>query len=233
MYPVKLSKARAAVVDLMLVPAQNRLNTTAALWAALQQSNPTYCQLLSAINKDAGAHWDKLLTEVNALIPIDFLNLLTAMRAIALPSGKTPFDYLKAVDWDKSPQQDRFWIWADRALIGDVKAGAKKGHFGRERNPGAFHPDATLSYKEKQLGEANVQLTFHENDTKTIDGIDCVMVEPDIDYYKDLGAHAIFEVIPNALTHSLTNPTEVYVLRWIAGQTVGIPEFAPIYTITS
>jgi hypothetical protein len=66
-----------------------------------------------------------------------------------------------------------------------------------------------------------------------IDGVDCVMVEPDIDYYKDLGAHAIFEVISNALTHSLTDPAQVYVLRWIAGRTAGIPEFAPMYTITS
>jgi len=66
-----------------------------------------------------------------------------------------------------------------------------------------------------------------------IGGVDCVMVEPDIDYYQDLAAHALLEVIANALTHSLTDPTEVYVLRWIAGRTAGIPEFAPIYTITS
>ena len=59
------------------------------------------------------------------------------------------------------------------------------------------------------------------------------MVEPEIHYYQDLGAHAIFEVIPNALTHSLTDPAEVYVIRWIAGQTAGVPEFAPMYTITS
>jgi hypothetical protein len=57
-------------------------------------------------------------------------------------------------------------------------------------------------------------------------------VETDIDYFKDIGAHTIFEVIPNALTHSLTNPTEVYVLRWMAGQHSGIPEFAPLYSIT-
>jgi hypothetical protein len=40
------------------------------------------------------------------------------------------------------------------------------------------------------------------------------------------------ELVPNGLTHSLTQPSEVYVLRWIAGQTAGIPEFAPMYTIT-
>jgi dihydrofolate reductase len=50
------------------------------------------------------------------------------------------------------------------------------------------------------------------------------MVEPDIDYYKDLGAHAIYEVVPNAITHSLTDPTDVYVLRWMAGHQAGVPE---------
>jgi hypothetical protein len=30
----------------------------------------------------------------------------------------------------------------------------------------------------------------------------------------------------------LTDPAMVYVLRWIAGRTAGIPEFAPLYTIT-
>ena len=43
----------------------------------------------------------------------------------------------------------------------------------------------------------------------------------------------ILEVVPNALTHSLTESAKVYVLRWIAGQTAGIPEFAPLYTIIS
>ena len=78
-----------------------------------------------------------------------------------------------------------------------------------------------------------MQLTFHENDHFKVDDFDCIMVEPDIDYYKDLGAHGLLEVIPNAITNSLTEPTEVYVLRWIAGRRAGIPEFAPLYTITS
>jgi hypothetical protein len=96
-----------------------------------------------------------------------------------------------------------------------------------------FHPGATSSWKQIQFGEANVQLTFHESTMASVGGIDCVMVEPDIDYYQDLGAHALLEVIPNALTHSLTEPAQVYVLRWIAGQTAGVPEFNPMYTITS
>ena len=39
------------------------------------------------------------------------------------------------------------------------------------------------------------------------------------------------EVIPNAITHGLTNPWQVYVLRWIAGRPAGVPEFSPPYTI--
>ena len=84
---------------------------------------------------------------------------------------------------------------------------------------------------EIQFGEANVQLTFHENDRKTIDGVDCLVVEPDIDYFKDLAAHALLEVITNGLTGSLTDPRQVYVLRWIAGKHAGVPDFDPLYTI--
>jgi hypothetical protein len=76
-----------------------------------------------------------------------------------------------------------------------------------------------------------VQLTFHEGEKTTINGVNCAMVEPDIDYYRDPAAHILLEVLPNALTHTLTDPAEVYVLRWIAGQTAGIPEFRPLYTI--
>ena len=45
-----------------------------------------------------------------------------------------------------------------------------------------------------------MQLTFHENDKQTIDGTKCIVVEPDIDYEKDIGAHTLLEVIPNTIT---------------------------------
>jgi hypothetical protein len=62
--------------------------------------------------------------------------------------------------------------------------------------------------------------------------VDCVTIEPDIDYFRDPGAHAILEVAQNALTHTLTDPVEVYVLRWIAGQHAGVPQFEPLFTLT-
>ncbi len=76
-----------------------------------------------------------------------------------------------------------------------------------------------------------MQLTFHERTTETIQGIRCIRVEPDIDYYKDLGAHALLEVISNTLSRGLTDPQVVYVLRWIAGRHAGVAEFDPSYTL--
>jgi len=98
-------------------------------------------------------------------------------------------------------------------------------------DPGAFHKGATSSYKQIQFGEANVQLTFHENDTQIIDGTECIVVEPDIDYYKDLLSHALLEVLVNDSGGTLTDPKNVYVLRWIAGRRAGVPEFNPPTTI--
>jgi hypothetical protein len=37
--------------------------------------------------------------------------------------------------------------------------------------------------------------------------------------------------LPNKLTDSLTDPQQVYVLRWIAGRHAGVPNFEPPYTL--
>ena len=42
---------------------------------------------------------------------------------------------------------------------------------------------------------------------------------------------AIFEVIYNHPTNSLTDPAQVYELRWIAGKRAGLPEVDPPYTL--
>ena len=136
------------------------------------------------------------------------------------------------VNWeltgDYKLAEDRFFGWADPAIIPQLDQ-AKKQHEFVDALYG-LHPGATRSYKQVRFGEANVQLTFHEEDQKNIGGIDCIMIEPDIDYYKDPLAHLLLEVAVNAFG-SLTDPRQVYVLRWIAGQHAGIPEFDPLYTI--
>src|SRR6266581_3888884 len=227
--PVKLSLKAVAMVDLMLL--EDKADFKFQTWDALKSSDAVISDFISVGSTDVGAkaHYDNLRQTKPAALA-SLLNLATAMKTIQLPS-KTPLDYFKQILWDESLAQDRFFGYADQALVDQVRRAAIEGEFAPEPSPGLFHPDATSSFKQVQFGEANVQLTFHEKDVKKIDGVQCIKVEPDIDYYRDISAHTLLEVIPNAITHGLTDPKKVYVLRWIAGNHSGVPEFAPPYTI--
>ena len=225
--PVHLTPATPTTLDLMLLPKDNHINFRQAKWATIRQKLPFLANGVDAA--EAQSRYEDLL-ENKPRVLAALLNITTAMEQILLPSGN-PLSYLKQIKWDDSMAQDRFFAYCDPALIEQVRLAARQGLFEPEFGSGFFHPGATASWKQVQFGEANVQLTFHEGSTKTIDGVECMLVEPDIDYYKDLGAHGLLEVIPNTLTHGLTNPEFVYVLRWIAGRHAGVPEFDPPYTI--
>jgi len=238
-HPVKLSASVVETVDLMLIPQPCRFNFDQARYGVLQQTRPTFCSVLSAIAPDANVRFDALLENDPAndsfkgRLAADLLNILAAMQVIHLPIG-TPLDYLKGIIWDGEHglQPDRFYAWADPELVTQVKRAAIQHRFDPEVNPKFFHRGATSSYKENQLGEANVQLTFHENDRFETGGVNCIMVKPDIDYYRDLGSHGLLEVLPGMFPGGLTDPRMVYVLRWMAGRRIaGIPEFDPPYTI--
>jgi hypothetical protein len=229
--PVLLSDQYLKILDIMLVSNDPGFSFANARWDIAKTRYPF---LGSDVDDATGAsRYGEFMDQTQKSLA-SLLNLGEAMSQIPLAQG-TPLDYIKQLRWDApyAPAQDRFFAWSDVRLVDQIKIAAVAKVFAVEKNPELFHPGATSSWKQVQFGEANVQLTFHENDKLVIGGVDCVMVEPDIDYYQDLGAHAILEVIPNALTHSLTDPTEVYVLRWIAGRTASVPEFAPLYTITS
>ncbi len=227
--PVKVSPKAVAMVDLMLLEDEADFKFHA--WEDVKDIDPVVAAFIAVGSADSEAkqHYDDLRTNKPAALA-SLLNLTTAMKAVQLPS-KTPLDYFKEILWDDSLAQDRFFGFADKAIVDQVRRAAMEGEFAPEPGPGLFHPDATSSFKQIQFGEANVQLTFHEKDAKKIDGVDCIRVEPDIDYFQDLGAHTLLEVIPNSITHGLTDPKKVYVLRWIAGRHAGVPEFAPPYTI--
>jgi hypothetical protein len=227
--PVKLSLKAVAMVDLMLL--EDKADFKFLTWDAVKATDSIVAGFISVGSSDteARAHYDTVRQNKPQAMA-SLLNLATAMKTIQLPS-KTPLDYFKEILWDESLAQDRFFGYASEELVNQVRTAAMHGQFAPEPSPGLFHPDATSSFKQIQFGEANVQLTFHEKGTKKIDGVPCIIVEPDIDYYKDLGAHTLLEVIPNAVTHGLTDPKMVYVLRWIAGRRAGVADFAPPYTI--
>jgi hypothetical protein len=225
--PVKLSPQQPVTVELMLVPKDPQFNFADAPWDSIKTQLPFIADGVSdADGKDR--YGQEMETKPKSLASL--FNLTTAMKQIFLPKG-TPLDYLKQIIWDDTFAQDRFFAWCDPALIDQVKQGELQGQFAREPAPWLFHPGSTSSWKQIQFGEANVQLTFHEQNTKKIGNQQYVMIEPDIDYYKDLGAHGLLEVLPNDVTHGLTDPVMVYVLRWIAGRRAGIPEFNPPYVI--
>ncbi|HEY4046366.1 MAG TPA: hypothetical protein VGM27_05805 [Acidobacteriaceae bacterium] len=226
--PVKLSNSYLTTLDIMLIKNEPSYNFANALWPVAKAAYPF---IASDVDNATGEQrYSDLIEKEKPLACL--LNLGEAMSQIALSQG-TPLDYIKQLRWDApyAPAQDRFFGWCDVALIDQVKVAAAAGKFAVEIDPGLLHPGATSSWKQTQFGEANVQLTFHEGERTTIKGVDCVMIEPDIDYYKDPAAHILLEVLLNALTHTLTDPAEVYVLRWIAGQTAGIPEFDPLYVL--
>jgi len=227
--PVKLSPKAPATLDLMLIPEDAGLNFAPAQWDSIKVQLPFLANdVPDAAGRDR--YTDAMENKSKSLASL--LNITTSMAQIPFADGSTPLDYLKVMKWDKSFAQDRFFAYCDVGLIDQVRAAAAKGEFAEEKNPGTFHPGATASWKQVQFDEANLQLTFHEGDKQVINGVSCVMVEPDIDYYKDLISHALLEVIPNGFSGGLTNPEVVYVLRWIVGRRAGV-EFNPPYTIVS
>ena len=232
-FPVKLAANIDIIVDLMLIPKSNAFNFAQAKWSVLGSARPAFKHLFAngAIDDAAAARYSAL--EERGAILACLLNITTAMQQINLPQ-KTALEYLKRIIWDNQGEfamgQDRFFAWADPKLIGQIELARQQIPKTFENAPADLHPGATRSYKQIQFGEANVQLSFHENNRLDVDGVSCVMVEPDIDYFKDSGAHLLLEVAVNAFG-SVTDPRAVYALRWIAGRRAGIPEFDPLYTI--
>jgi hypothetical protein len=231
--PVNIGPNAPQTLDLMLLAKAGTFNFAQAGWNDLGANRPGVAQIFAkgaaANNQDpATAYGDLMENQAPCLACL--LNITTAMQQISLPQG-TPLDYFKTFDLPKLAP-DRIFGYADAKLVDQVKLAAQQGEFDTEPAIDlTLHPGSTSSFKQNAFGEANVQLTFHENTRQTIDGVDCVYVEPDIDYYKDPAAHLLLEVLPNALSGGLTNPRIVYVLRWIAGQHAGVPNFDPLYTI--
>jgi hypothetical protein len=228
--PVAISPNAPVQLDLMLLPKNGAFSFAEARWTDILTRKPLLGQIFAAsVTGDAGDAYAQLMEDHSDRLAC-LLNITTAMQQISLPQS-SPLDYFKTFDLP-ALAPDRIFGYADARLVDQVRLAAQQGAFDTEPAIDLTqHGDATSSFKQIQFGEANVQLTFHEKNRKTIDGVDCVYVEPDIDYFKDPAAHLLLEVIPNGLTGNVSNPRVVYVLRWIAGRHAGVPNFDPLYTI--
>ena len=230
-YPVPVKPGVLSIVDIMLLPQNNQFNFRAALWGNLKQTHPGLSRILGqgvgeSAAEDRYTQW--MEKEPRSLAA--FLNITAALEQILFSTG-TPLDLFKTLIWDDPTAaiaSDRFFAFADSALIEQLETAELEGIF--EEAPSALHPGATRSFKQVEFGEANAQLTLHENDKESIDGVECIKVEADMDYYKDTGAHLILEVLVNQFGGQ-TDPRVVYLLRWTAGRRAGRPEFNPPFTI--
>jgi hypothetical protein len=230
--PVHVSKETSVDVDLMLLPKRNRFDFAEATWDRLATNAPDLRALLArgVSNAVARDRYSRLLNDFPGSLAA-FLNITTALRDILLPVGRA-LTYYREVTWEeKLLRQDRFFGYAELALVEQVKRAADHGQFEPQFGLDITHPGATSSFKQVQFGEANVQITFHEDDVKTVDGETWVKVESDMDYFRSPLAHLLLEVLPNTVSKGATDPRKIYMLRWIAGRRAGIPELAPLYTI--
>jgi hypothetical protein len=216
--------------DIMLIPSKPSFSFLE--WSTLQSEAPKIAAKLAAgaSDDDAARKRYEALAKTNGETLACMLNLMAALDQI-LFTNKTALDYVAEMDWNAKNARDRFFAWCQPEMLVETKKAAGDNKFAEEKGCAAFHPGSTCSYKQVDFGEANVQLTFHENDTRGTGQQKQIKVEIDIDYYKDLLAHGLMEVLVNTLTQKLTDPKQVYVLRWMAGRRAGRPEFAPPYKI--
>ena len=227
-FPAKVAANILRPVFLMLLPKDGSFNFNQAHWSDIGDSLPEVQKIFGADTttvKSARDRYESLL-ESQSAVAAGLWNILTAMGQLQLSSG-TALSYLRQIQWDRV-QNDRFFGYADKKLVEQIQIAVAQKKFKPEIGSAMFHKGATSSFKQVQFGEANVQITFHENDTAP-NG--CVSVEPDMDYFQDLGGHAIIEVLHNTLTGKISDPKTIYTLRWIAGMQAGIPEFNPPYTV--
>jgi hypothetical protein len=228
-FPVKVAANTLRPVFLMLLPKDGKLKFKEARWGKLKEDKPAVVELFKANASSENAakrRYNKLLRE-RPDSAAGLWNIVTALEQIHLSAG-TAFSYMRELVWDETMQQDRVFGLAAGELLNQVTIAAAQGAFEPQVGPGLFHPGATGSFKQVQFGEANIQITFHEN-AESPAGL--VGVEVDMDYFRDDAAHTIVEVLPNLFTSGLTDPKRIYMLRWIAGRQAGVPEFAPPYII--
>jgi hypothetical protein len=239
-FPVQLKERASVDANVMLLPEDGAFHFKK--WADLKNTDARLMQLLTNGTDNAAQRYSDTLEkspqELGAL-----LTIATAVRDISLADSTSPLSFYWEVMWDRLAP-DRFWAWVEEGLADKIQKLAELDAFAAEADPGHWHPGtadgkigpSTRSWKQTRFDVTNVQLSFHEkNRAERTDSngrkVQCVAVEPDIDYYKDLLAHGLLEVLPNKVTKGKTDPRMVYQLRWMAALQEGLPAFDPPCTI--
>ena len=241
---VPIIPGKTSEVALLATPKHGKFHFLP--WSEFQKQDPRIVSLFTnGVTGDPGQQYSDFSENDKQNLAFGCLiNLATAIRDIPLDDRASPFDnFYWEVMWDQIAQ-DRFYAWVDATLAGHIDKLSQMHAFAPELHPEVFHKGipgiidpATHSWKQTRFDVTNVQLTFHETTRsrrKDAGGnmVDCVVIEPDIDLFKDLVSHGLAEVVPNALTGGKTDPRTVYAMRWMATrQEENVAEFAPPVTI--
>ena len=129
--------ANPTVVDIMLVAKDATFNFRNAIWSRLTQNFPTYAALLGAGSADdasAADRYSQLMENSAATCWLVSSTWSRPCRRFNCPV-KTPLDYIKELIWDDTMAQDRFFAWADPAVIDQVIQATSHGQFA----PGSGH----------------------------------------------------------------------------------------------
>jgi hypothetical protein len=227
-YPIRISAGQTVPVALMLAPKDGAFHFQA--YRTLRARSPRIAKLIEE------ERYRTLMEDEPEKLGALF-TIASAIESTPLADQSNPFDLTWQIEWDLLAP-DRFWAWVDEGLADRIDVMAKLGSFAAEPDPGRWHPGikgrikpSTRSWKQTRFDVANVQLSFHEKDRQMIGSTQCVIVEPDMDYYKDVLAHGLLEVLPNLITKGKTDPRAIYILRWMACRQEGQPDFEPPCTL--
>ncbi|HWB82573.1 MAG TPA: hypothetical protein VG675_00390 [Bryobacteraceae bacterium] len=240
LFPVRVIPNVLSDAGLMLLPEDGRFLLDPL--EAIESAHPRIRRLLANNTRDVCSRYRHAIeTQPRSLAAL--LNLATALESIPLPDPlyPTPLDYDWQVEWDlMSP--DRFWAWADIRLIDHVRRAAALHCFAPDASPEFFHSGiagrvgpGTHSWKEVRLETANLRLTFHEYDRRTLDfpdgqggtrAVDCVMAEIDMEFDSERMGQRLGQAQSTAREETAA-PEMAYQLRWMATRQEGLPEFNP------
>ncbi len=244
-FPVPVADGAEHTVNLMLVQRDAAPRFRRVRWDGLPAAAPELYRLLTAEDAALARQEYEQLMEYSPSCLACLLNITTAIETLPLPAGERLLPLFRRIDLRRiedatlatGVRQDRFFAYAGKALVDIIQSHTGNGEKLFDTADASLHPGADASWKEVRFGEANLQFTIHSGDTRTVDGMECVKVEVDMDYYRDLGAHFFLEVVPNSISGVFgaprrTDPAQVYALRWMAARNAKKPEdFNPPYTL--
>jgi hypothetical protein len=231
--PVRIQPGTHANVFLMLLEQEITFDFRGANWRALEREpHSSLFPLLSRGASDSDAAQDRYvnLIENDPASVAGLLNATTILSNMRLP-GRNLVAHIKELDWS-TIEPDRFLAWAEPELLNQVLWATDHGLLQQEGSAALFHRGPTRSFKEVQKGDAHLILTFHENDRRVVEGIECVMVEVWLDYFRD-STGVLMSRPPSTGRHGygMADPSAVYSLRWMAARNLGAPEFEPPYVL--